>query len=64
VTRSISVALYVLPQLAGGVPLLIVAATLLGALFAAQRLVSGRLTDALLTHAVWSVAVFVVVPLV
>ena len=34
---TISVALYVVPQLVGGVPLLIVAATLLGALFAAQR---------------------------
>ena len=56
--------LYVLPQLAGGVPLLIVAATLLGALFATQRLVTGRLVDPLLTHVVWSVSVFVVVPLV
>lgn len=57
-------ALYVVPQLVGGVPLLIVAATLLGSLFAAQRLVTGRLADALLTHVLWSVAVFVVVPLV
>jgi len=55
--------MYVVPQLVGGVPLLILAATLLGSLFAAQRLVTGRLTDALLTHVVWSVAVFVVFPL-
>lgn len=61
---AISVALYAVPQLVGGVPLLIVAATLLGGVFATQRLVTGRLTDALLTHVVWSVAVFVVVPLV
>jgi len=58
-----SVALYVLPQLAGHVPLLIVAAFGLGSVFAAQRLVTGRLVDPLLTHAIWSVAVFVVLPL-
>ena len=58
-----SVALYVLPQLAGHVPLLIVAAFGLGSLFAAQRLVTGRLVDPLLTHAIWSIAVFVVLPL-
>ena len=59
---AISVALYVLPQLPGHVPVLIVAATGLGAIFAAQRLVTGRITDAILTHAIWSVAVFVVLP--
>ena len=57
-----SVALYVLPQLPGHVPVLIVAATGLGAIFAAQRLVTGRITDAMVTHAIWSVAVFVVLP--
>ncbi|MBC7977352.1 MAG: CPBP family intramembrane metalloprotease, partial [Myxococcales bacterium] len=59
---AISVALYVLPQLPGHVPILIVAATGLGAVFAAQRLITGRLTDAILTHAIWSVSVFVVFP--
>ena len=59
---AISVALYVLPQLPGHVPVLIVAASGLGAVFAAQRLVTGRITDAILTHAIWSVAVFVVLP--
>jgi len=59
---AISVALYVLPQLPGHVPVLIAAATGLGAIFAAQRLVTGRLTDAIVTHAIWSVAVFVVIP--
>ena len=58
-----SVALYAVPQLAGHVPLLIVAAFGLGSLFAAQRLVTGRLVDPLLTHAIWSIAVFVVLPL-
>ena len=60
---AISVALYVLPQLAGAAPLLIVAAFGLGSLFAAQRLITGRLADPLLTHAIWSIAVFVVLPL-
>lgn len=59
---AISVALYVLPQLAGHVPVLIAAAVGLGAIFAAQRLVTGRLTDVIITHAIWSVAVFVLLP--
>jgi uncharacterized protein YbjT (DUF2867 family) len=59
---AISVALYVLSPLAGGVPLLIVPTALLGGLFAAQRLITGRITDSLVTHTVWSVAVFVMVP--
>ena len=42
---AISGSLYVVRQLVGGVPLLIVAATLLGSLLAAQRLVTGRLAD-------------------
>ena len=62
VVGAISVALYVAPQLPGHVPVLIAAAAALGAIFAAQRLITGRLTDAILTHAIWSVAVFVVVP--
>jgi len=60
---SISVALYVLPQLGTGEPLLLAAALMLGSLFAAQRLITGRLVDPLLTHVVWSAAIFVVVPL-
>lgn len=59
---AISVALYVAPQLPGHVPVLIAAAAGLGSVFAAQRLATGRLTDSILTHAIWSVAVFVVVP--
>jgi membrane protease YdiL (CAAX protease family) len=59
---AISVALYVVPQLPGHIPVLIAAAAGLGAVFAAQRLVTGRITDSILTHAIWSVAVFVVAP--
>ena len=59
---AISVALYVLPQLPGHVPVLIAAAAGLGVIFAAQRLATGRLTDSILTHTIWSVAVFVVFP--
>jgi len=57
-----SVALYVLPQLPGHVPVLIAAATVMGGVFAAQRILTGRVTDPVLTHAIWSVAVFVVFP--
>lgn len=58
-----SVVLYMLPQLASHAPLLVVAAAGLGTLFAVQRHVTGRLTDALLTHLVWSCSVFVLFPL-
>lgn len=59
-----TVALYAVPQLFAGTWLLVVAALGLGAVFATQRLVSGRLVDAAITHAVWSVSIFVLVPLV
>jgi membrane protease YdiL (CAAX protease family) len=62
VSAAASVALYVLPQLPGHVPVLIAAAAGLGAVFAAQRIVTGRVTDAIVTHAIWSIAVFVVIP--
>ncbi|MFN0250622.1 MAG: NAD(P)H-binding protein [Kofleriaceae bacterium] len=61
---AISVGLYVAPQLVGGEAVLVIAAALLGSIFAAQRVVTGRLVDPFLTHLVWSVSVFVVVPLV
>ena len=63
-TGIISMVLYMVPQIVGGAPLLILAAAVLGSLFAAQRIVTGRLTEPLLTHVVWSVGVFVVFPLV
>jgi membrane protease YdiL (CAAX protease family) len=58
-----SVAAYVLPQLAAHVVLLVLAATGLGSLFAAQRIMTGRLTEPFLTHLVWSLSVFVLFPL-
>jgi len=63
-SAALAVALYALPQLASGEWLLLVAALGLGTLFAVQRLRSGRLVEPLITHAIWSVAIFVVVPLV
>jgi membrane protease YdiL (CAAX protease family) len=60
----LSVAAYALPQLAGGVPLLLAAAVGLGAIFGVQRLHTGRLIDPIITHAIWSVSVFVLFPLV
>lgn len=59
----VAVALYVLPQIVGGAWLLMLAAAGLGAVFTVQRLTTGRLVPPLLTHMVWSVAIFVVVPL-
>lgn len=57
-----SVVLYVLPQLPGHVPVLIIAAAVLGTILAVQRLITGRLVEPILTHAIWSVAIFVVLP--
>ncbi|MEO7327765.1 MAG: CPBP family glutamic-type intramembrane protease, partial [Minicystis sp.] len=63
-SAALAVALYALPQLAGGEWLLLVAAVALGALFTAQRLRSGGLLAPLITHAIWSIAIFVLLPLV
>lgn len=60
---AVSVLLYTLPQVLAGAWLLVAAAAALGTLFAAQRLMTGRLTDSFLTHGVWSVCIFVVYPL-
>ena len=59
----LAVALYALPQLAGGEWILVTAALGLGALFDFQRRRTGTLVEPLITHAIWSVAIFVVVPL-
>jgi len=64
VIGTISVALYLLPQLVVGVPLLMVAAVGLGTVLAVQRLRSGRLVDPVLTHLIWSGSIFVFLPLV
>jgi membrane protease YdiL (CAAX protease family) len=56
--------LYALPQLIGGSWLLLCAALFVGTVFGIQRTVHGRLTEALITHGIWSVAIFSLVPLV
>lgn len=55
--------LYALPQLIGGSWVLVAAATVTGTIFAWQRVLTGRLTDSLVTHTLWSVAVFSLLPL-
>lgn len=60
----ISTVLYALPQLIGGSWVLVCAALSLGTLLGLQRARSGRLTEVMITHAVWSVAIFGLVPLV
>ena len=59
----LAVALYVAPQLIGGVWLLMLAALGLGIVFTYQRIATRSLTPPIITHAIWSVAIFVVVPL-
>jgi uncharacterized protein len=55
--------LYAIPQVIGGSWLLVATALALGALFTAQRLHTGRLTEPLITHTIWSVSVFFAIPL-
>jgi membrane protease YdiL (CAAX protease family) len=59
-----AVALYAAPQLIGGSWVLIAAAVAVGAVFTCQRLLTGRITDPLITHLVWSASIFSLVPLV
>jgi membrane protease YdiL (CAAX protease family) len=63
VAHVLALLLYVVPQLLGGTWILIVAAAGLGAVFTWQRIVTRGLISPILTHAVWSIAIFVVVPL-
>jgi uncharacterized protein len=58
-----AVVLYALPQMTGGEWVMVLAALGLGTVFAIQRMRTGRLLDALVTHAIWSLAIFVVIPL-
>ena len=58
-----AVVLYVIPQIMGGERVLVLAALGLGTVFTIQRVRTGRLLDGLVTHAIWSLAIFVVVPL-
>lgn len=58
-----SAALYALPQLASASFLVIALALVCGAIWSAQRVYSGGLVVPLVTHAIWSVTVFGLVPL-
>lgn len=60
----ISTLLYALPQLIGGSWILVGAALSIGMLLGLQRALCGRLTEAMITHAIWSVGIFGLVPLV
>lgn len=62
-TFAAVVVLYAMPQVIGGSWLLVATALALGALFTAQRLHTGRLTEPLITHTVWSVSIFFALPL-
>lgn len=62
-TVAVTVALYAIPQLAGGEWVLIAAAVGAGAVFAAQRVVTRGLVAPLVTHAIWSVSIFSALPL-
>lgn len=62
-TVAVTVALYAVPQLAGGEWVLIAAAVGAGAVFAAQRVVTRGLVAPLVTHAIWSASIFSALPL-
>ncbi|UJR87032.1 type II CAAX prenyl endopeptidase Rce1 family protein [Sandaracinus amylolyticus] len=58
-----AIALYTVPQIAGGSVVLIALAIACGALWTWQRQLSGGIVVPLITHALWDVIVFVLVPL-
>ncbi len=58
-----STLLYAAPQLIGGSWLLLCAALAMGALWAALRSASGGLVAPFVSHAIWSVGLFSVIPL-
>jgi len=62
-TAAASTALYALPQLIGGSLVLVVVAAAVGTVFTLQRIVTGRVMDPMITHAIWSVSVFSLTPL-
>jgi len=59
-----TVGLYAIPQVIGASLILVTAAVVMGVFFGLARLFTGRLTEAIALHAVWSVSVFYAVPLV
>jgi uncharacterized protein len=60
---ALALMLYVVPQLVGGEWILVLAAVGLGGLSSWLRLATGGLVAPLVTHATWSIAIFVLVPL-
>lgn len=62
-TGAAAVALYAVPQLIGGEWVLVAAAVVAGIIFTAQRLITGSLVVPTISHAVWSVSIFVLLPL-
>lgn len=59
----VSTLLYALPQLIGGSWVLIAAALAVGLVFGILRARTGRLGESILTHAIWSISIFGVIPL-
>lgn len=62
-TVVVATALYAVPQLAGGEPVLIALALVCGAVWTWQRVISGTIWAPLITHTLWDLIVFVLVPL-
>lgn len=62
-SACIAVALYAAPQVIGGAWVLVAAALVVGAVFTAQRMITGDLAGPMLSHAIWSVCIFGVLPL-
>jgi membrane protease YdiL (CAAX protease family) len=62
-TILVATALYSVPQLIGGAWLLVLAALVLGLILSIQRTTTKSLAAPLVTHAIWSVSIFVLFPL-
>ena len=60
----ISTALYTLATVAGGNPILVLAAAVLGAVVGLQRRATGGVLAPILTHVTWSVGMLLVLPLI
>lgn len=63
VVGFVALGLYVLPQLVAGSLVLVLLAVVAGGVWTAQRLADGNLVTPFLTHLLWDVTVFVVLPL-
>lgn len=61
---AISTALYTLATVAGGNPILVLAAAVLGAVVGLQRRATGGVLAPILTHVTWSAGMLLVLPLI